>query len=69
MDEKIIQIIPAPANLMYSYDGEEAKHVVCLALVEFKDGDREIRAMGLTNYEIIEDVGRAAIYFDPRKEK
>ena len=37
MDEKIIQIIPAPANLMYSYDGEEAKHVVCLALVEFKD--------------------------------
>ena len=68
MDEKIIQIIPAPANLMYSYDGEEAKHVVCLALVEFKDGDREIRAMGLTNYEIIEDVGRAAIYFDPRKE-
>ena len=69
MDEKIIQIIPAPANLMYSYDGEEAKHVVCLALVEFKDGDREIRAMGLTNYEIIEDVGRAAICFDPRKEK
>ena len=69
MDEKIIQIIPAPANLMYSYDGEEAKDVVCLALVEFKDGDREIRAMGLTNYEIIEDVGRAAIYFDPRKEK
>ena len=69
MDEKIIQIIPAPANLMYSYDGEEAKHVVCLALVEFKDGDREIRAMGLTNYEIIEDVGGAAIYFDPRKGK
>ena len=23
MDEKIIQIIPAPANLMYSYDGEK----------------------------------------------
>ena len=69
MDEKIIQIIPAPANLMYSYDGEEAKHVVCLALVEFKDGYREIRAIGLTNYEIIEDVGGAAIYFDPRKEK
>ena len=63
MEEKIIQIIPAPANLMYSYNGEEAKHVVCLALVETEDGDREIRAMGLTNYEIIEDVGGAAVFF------
>ena len=69
MDEKIIQIIPAPANLMYSYDGEEGKHVACLALVEFGDGDREIRAMGLTNFEIIEDVVGAAIYFDPRREE
>ena len=63
MEEKIIQIIPAPANLMYGYDGEEAKHVVCLALVEAEDGDREIRAMGLTNFEIIEDVGSAAVFF------
>ena len=28
MEEKIIQIIPAPANLMYSYGGEDANHVV-----------------------------------------
>ena len=42
MEEKIIQIIPAPANLMYSYGGEDANHVVCLALVESEDGDREI---------------------------
>ena len=60
MEEKIIQIIPAPANLMYSYGGEDANHVVCLALVE---ADREIRAMGLTNLEIIEDVGSTAVFF------
>ena len=63
MEEKIIQIIPAPANLMYSYGGEDANHVVCLALVESEDGDREIRAMGLTNLEIIEDEGSTAVFF------
>ena len=63
MEEKIIQIIPAPANLMYSYGGEDANHVVCLALVESEDGDREIRAMGLTNLETIEDVGSTAVFF------
>lgn len=25
MEEKIIQIIPAPANLMYSYGGEKSE--------------------------------------------
>lgn len=56
MDEKIIQIIPAPANMAYSFDGCEALPVVCLALVELCNGDREIHAMGLTNGEIIDDM-------------
>ncbi|ERI72959.1 hypothetical protein HMPREF0239_03061, partial [Clostridium sp. ATCC BAA-442] len=55
MNEKIIQIIPAPSNLMYAYDGGTAQPVACLALVELADGDREIRAMGLTNGEIFEE--------------
>ena len=49
MNEKTIQIIPAPSNLMYAYDGGTAQPVACLALVELADGDREIRAMSLTN--------------------
>ena len=48
MNETIIQIIPAPSNLMYGYDGGTAQPVACLALVELADGDREIRAMSLT---------------------
>ena len=32
---------------------------VCLALVEAESGDREVRAMGLTNGEFIEDVQEA----------
>lgn len=34
MNEKTIQIIPAPSNLMYAYDGGTAQPVACLALVE-----------------------------------
>lgn len=33
MNEKILQIIPAPANLMYGFDGEEA-HQKWVALYE-----------------------------------
>ena len=40
MNEKTIQIIPAPSNLMYAYDGGTAQPVACLALVELADGDR-----------------------------
>ena len=32
MNEKIIQIIPAPSTLMYAYDGGTAQPVACLAL-------------------------------------
>lgn len=53
---KIIQIIPAPANLFYAFDKSDASPAICLALVEAESGDREIRAMGLTNNEFITDV-------------
>lgn len=56
---KILQIIPAPANLFYAFDEETALPAVCLALVEAESGDREIRVMGLTNGEIIEDMQEA----------
>lgn len=56
---KIIQIIPAPANLFYAFDKSEASPAICLALVEAASGDREVRAMGLTNGEFIEDVQEA----------
>ena len=53
---KIIQIIPAPANLFYAFDKSEASPAICLALVEAESGDREVRVMGLTNGESITDV-------------
>lgn len=63
MNEKMIQIIPAPENLMYAYDGGEAKHVVCLALVERESGEREIVPMGVENCEYIAEV-EGAVLFD-----
>lgn len=56
---KILEIIPAPTNLFYAFDKETALPAICLALVEAESGDREIRAMGLTNNEFIEDVVEA----------
>ena len=41
---KIIQIIPAPANLFYAFDKETALPAVCLALVEV--GKRRSRDSG-----------------------
>ena len=64
MNEKTIQIIPAPSNLMYGYDGGTAQPVACLALVELADGDREIRAMSLTNGEIFEEQPGAILFFE-----
>ena len=54
--DKIIQIIPAPAAMSYAFEDGKAHPVICLALVELSNGDREIHAMGLTNGEIIEDL-------------
>ena len=48
MDEKIIQIIPAPANMAVVWrDSDEQRNakVVCLALVEDKDGARAVKPM------------------------
>lgn len=60
--DKIIQIIPAPANMFYAFDGGEAQPVTCLALVELSNGDREIHAMAIFNGGPIEDVsGTGAI--------
>ena len=49
---------------MYGYDGGTAQPVACLALVELADGDREIRAMGLTNCEIFEEQPGAILFFE-----
>ena len=65
-EDKILQIIPAPAHLEYVYeDGGKARHVTCLALVELSNGDREVRAMVVSNCEIIEDLsGTGALLVD-----
>lgn len=60
---KIIQLIPAPSNLYHGVDGGEAKHVVCLALVEYPGGDRDIIPMGITNHEIIDEVPPGSLIF------
>ena len=54
--DKIIQIIPAPATMTYAFEDGKPHPVICLALVELSNGDREVHAMGLTNGEIIEDL-------------
>ena len=65
-EDKILQIIPAPAHLEYAYeDAGLARHVTCLALVELSNGDREVRAMVVSNCEIIEDLsGTGALLID-----
>lgn len=51
-DYKIIQIIPAPEKMFAIYkDGPspEMSPIVCLALIEYKDGYREVIAMDMTD--------------------
>lgn len=46
--EKIIQIIPAPADMFVEYDDEGTiaySRVVCLALMEDEHGTRYVKAM------------------------
>ncbi len=48
MNDKIIQIIPAPTWLRGKFKDKEiseTRPVVCLALVEDKNGDRDVRLM------------------------
>ena len=42
----------------------EGQRSPSLALVELADGDREIRAMGLTNCEIFEEQTGAVLFFE-----
>lgn len=52
MDEKIIQISPAPAGMVATWvsDNEQKSiKVACLALVEDKDGARSVKPMAIHN--------------------
>lgn len=55
-EDKIIQIIPAPANMLYAFEDGKTYPVACLALVELSNGDREVHAMAAINGGPIEDV-------------
>ena len=45
-NEKILQIMPAPEGLRYSYDeGKTTEQVSFLALVELSDGKRDVRQL------------------------
>ena len=51
--DKILQIIPAPADMKVWYKDQDSGHVfscpiVCLALVEDRDGRRYIQPMDMT---------------------
>lgn len=53
MNDKILQIIPAPADMWAVFEGTDAdgekyrnrNRVACLALVEGRDGSRDVAAM------------------------
>ena len=55
-ENKIIQIIPAPTNMLYAFEGGKTYPVACLALVELSNGDHEVHAMAAINGGPIEDV-------------
>jgi len=51
MDYKIMQIIPAPGTMysVYKDKNEVFKNkIMCLALIEYDDGEREIVPMDIT---------------------
>lgn len=68
MNEILLQIIPAPTGMFYSWADGEAQPVACLALVQLEDGSREIRAMGIVNAELFTDVAAigAVVFMDQR---
>lgn len=49
MNEKILQIIPAPADMWATYEDENGEtkrdRIVCLALIEWINGERSVEAM------------------------
>lgn len=56
-ENKIIQIIPAPANMLYAFEDGKTYPVACLALVELSRRPRSPRD-GRNNGGPIEDVSR-----------
>ena len=63
MEYKIVQIIPAPGNMnsvyKHNFETEEFRcKVVCLALIEYDDGEREIVPMDMTEGDgLIDKIG------------
>ena len=59
--DKIVQIIPAPADMWARFKADEgdggACRVVCLALVENGDGCRDVRPMTADGDGVIEFAG------------
>ena len=56
MDYKIIQIIPAPSNMFSVYKDpiEEFKcKVVCLALIQYTDGETEVIPLDISDGDAI----------------
>lgn len=52
MDYKIVQIIPAPNNMCAIYRDETEiikNKIVCLALIQYKDGETEVVLMDMTD--------------------
>ena len=63
--ETILQIIPAPPDLLYGYPDRagtvhETQPVVCLALIE-QDGERMIKPMGYDGTEHIHTLPDEAV--------
>ena len=60
VNDKIIQIIPAPADLysVYHLDGVDCKQsIVCIALIEDEYGEREVKLMAMDTFGQIELIG------------
>lgn len=58
-DYKIVQILPTPENMKSKYrdqDGYFSVPIVCMALVEYEDGQREVILMDMTDDGIISGV-------------
>lgn len=66
-ERKIVQIIPAPADMLLRYredDGEMSRYrPLCLALVEYEDGGTEIKLMDIDSTGWI-DYADTACNFD-----
>ena len=63
--DKILQLLPAPEGMFFAYEDDGKAHPVsCLALVELSNGDREVKAMGLMNCGVFEEITGAALFHE-----